>query len=73
VKVLEAIRKRRSIRRFKETPVPDQQIERLLEAAQLAPSGFNVQPWQFIFVEDKELKRGLRGAMFTSAKKCGRL
>jgi len=64
LEVLEAIRKRRSIRSFKGTPLSDQQIERLIEAARLAPSGCNVQPWRFIIVKDKELKRGLREASF---------
>ena len=62
--MIEAIRKRRSIRRFKATPLTEQQIERLIEAARLAPSGCNVQPWRFIIVKDKELKRGLREASF---------
>lgn len=64
LKVLEAIRERRSIRRFKASPLSEQQIERLIEAARLAPSGCNVQPWRFIIVKDKELKRGLREASF---------
>ncbi len=64
LRVLEAIRKRRSIRRFKTTPLSEQQIERLIEAARLAPSGCNVQPWRFIIVKDKELKHGLHEASF---------
>ncbi len=64
MKVIEAIRKRRSIRRFEATPLTEEQIERLIEAARLAPSGCNVQPWRFIIVNDKELKRGLREASF---------
>jgi nitroreductase len=64
LKVIDAIRKRRSIRRFKATPLTEQQIERLIEAARLAPSGCNVQPWRFIIAKDKELKRELREASF---------
>jgi nitroreductase len=62
--VLEAIRNRRSIRKFKSTPISEQQVERLIEAARLAPSGCNVQPWRFIIVKDKELKRKLCKASF---------
>ncbi len=62
--MIEAIRKRRSIRRFKATQLTEQQIERLMEAARLAPSGCNVQPWRFIIIKDRELKRELREASF---------
>ena len=64
MKVLEAIRKRRSIRRFKPTALSQQQIERLIEAGRLAPSGCNVQPWRFIVIRDKEEKKKLRKASF---------
>ena len=47
---LEAIEQRRSIRRFKDTPVPDEIIETILRAATLAPSGKNRQPWRFVVV-----------------------
>ena len=43
---LEAIAKRRSIRRFKSTPVPRVMIEKLLEVTVQAPSAKNRQPWQ---------------------------
>lgn len=62
--VFEAIRKRRSIRKFKVSEIREQEIEKLLEAARLAPSGSNVQPWRFIIVRDKQLKGLLREACF---------
>ena len=62
--VLEVIQNRRSIRKFKATPLSEQQIERLIEAGRLAPSGCNVQPWRFIVVIDKEKKKKLRKASF---------
>ena len=62
--VIEAINKRRSIRKFKSNLVTDQQINRLIEVARLAPSGSNVQPWRFIIVRDQKLKTGLRSASF---------
>lgn len=50
----EVIAERRSIRKFKESPVPRDLIDRVLHAATLAPSGKNDQPWRFIVVrEDK--------------------
>ena len=64
MEVLEAIRKRRSIGKFKDTQLSEEQVRRLIEAARLAPSGSNVQPWRFIIVKDKELKRKLRKASF---------
>ena len=62
--VLEVIQNRRSIRKFKATPLSEQQIESLIEAGRLAPSGCNVQPWRFIVVKDKEKKKKLRKASF---------
>ncbi|MGB9978959.1 nitroreductase family protein [Methanobacterium sp.] len=52
----EAIEKRRSIRKFKDESVPDAHIIELIEAARLAPSGCNAQPWRFKIVKDKEIK-----------------
>ncbi len=57
--VEEAIRKRRSIRQFKPDPVPDELLARILEAARLAPSGTNRQPWRFQVVREGELKKRL--------------
>ncbi|MBS7622371.1 nitroreductase family protein [Candidatus Bathyarchaeota archaeon] len=63
--VLEAIRKRRSIRRFKKTPLSEGVIETLMEAARLAPSGSNIQPWRFVIVKDERLKARLCRAAFS--------
>jgi nitroreductase len=52
----EVIRTRRSIREFKPDPVPDNVLKRVLEAARIAPSGSNRQPWKFILIKDKETK-----------------
>jgi nitroreductase len=59
-----AIRKRRSVRKFRSEPLSGGQIERLMVAAQLAPSGCNVQPWRFLVVKDRQLKRRLCVAAF---------
>jgi len=57
--VLEAIKKRRSIRAFESTDVPPEIIERLIDAARRAPSAGNIQPWEFIIVQKPEIKRKL--------------
>ncbi|MDD5288072.1 MAG: nitroreductase family protein [Dehalococcoidales bacterium] len=57
--VKEAIEKRRSIRKFKPTPVPDDLINQVLEAARLAPSGTNRQPWRFQVIKEGALKTKL--------------
>ncbi|MGR3174976.1 MAG: nitroreductase family protein [Candidatus Scalindua sp.] len=60
--VSEAIRKRRSIRKFKPDPIPEEKIRLLLESARLAPSGTNIQPWRFIVVKDNDTKKKLQEA-----------
>lgn len=62
MKVLEAIQKRRSVRKYKEESIPEETLLRVLEAARLAPSGKNFQPWKFIIVKDKEIKERLAQA-----------
>ena len=60
----EAIERRRSIRKFKPDPVQDEILTTLLEAARLAPSGCNAQPWRFKVVKDIETKRRLALAAY---------
>ena len=60
--VSEAIRKRRSIRKFKLDPIPEEKIRLLLESARLAPSGTNTQPWRFIVIKDNDTKKKLQEA-----------
>ncbi len=52
---LEAIRTRRSIRKFQPREVPRELIRVLLEAAMLAPSARNAQPWQFVVIDDRKM------------------
>jgi len=56
---MEVVRKRLSIRRYKTDPIPDELLNQVLEAARLAPSGGNGQPWHFIVVKDKEGQKRL--------------
>jgi len=53
--MLEILRRRRSARFFKETPVSAEQIEQLTEALLRAPTSRGFRPWEFIFVDDQEL------------------
>lgn len=58
--VLEAVRNRRSVRRFTEEIVSGEDLEKVLEAARWAPSWVNVQPWKIVLVEDSEKKAALK-------------
>ncbi|MBK5092983.1 MAG: nitroreductase family protein [Actinobacteria bacterium] len=52
----EAIRKRRSVRKYEETGVGDEQLREVLEAARYAPSWANKQGWQLMVVRDAEIR-----------------
>ncbi len=58
--VKEAIQRRRSIRRYEQKPISPEIERELLEAARLAPSGCNAQPWRFFMINDKETVKTLR-------------
>jgi nitroreductase len=60
--VLDAIRKRRSVRVFKNKDVPNSIIQTLIDAARWAPSAGNTQPWEFIIVTKPDAKRELAEA-----------
>jgi len=64
LKFEDAIKGRRSIRRYTEKMPKEKDIVKILEAATWAPSGLNNQPWKFKVIKDKEQKDGL--ADFTS-------
>lgn len=54
--------RRRSIREFAPTPLPDGVLDEAIRAAASAPSGAHVQPWRFVVVEDPDVRRRLRVA-----------
>lgn len=60
--MLEAIRDRRSVRKYRPTDVSDEEVRELLEAARLAPSGGNSQPWGFLVVRDPERRKAVMEA-----------
>ncbi len=56
---LEAIRKRRSIRKYTGDPIPRTDLEKIVDAGRWAASGYNRQPWDFVVVTDREMIRRL--------------
>ena len=59
---LELMRRRRSVRLFSREPVPEELVRNAIETAGTAPSGAHLQPWTFVVVSDRELKRRIRDA-----------
>jgi nitroreductase len=58
--LMKVIQERRSIRKYKDTPVPDETIREVLEAARRSPSWTNSQVWRFIVVKDQSTKERLQ-------------
>ena len=65
MEVLEAIKTRRSIRKYKPIPVDDKTMELVLEAARWAPSWANTQCWRFIVVRDSDERNRLADTVIT--------
>jgi nitroreductase len=57
--VMEAIKGRRSVRRFKSDPVREEDLQKILDAARWAPSAGNMQPLELVVVKDEEVKQRL--------------
>jgi len=58
--LLDLMKSRRSIRKYKKEPVPLEKIYKIMEAGRCAPSGANLQPWIYILVTDNKLKEEIR-------------
>ncbi|AAM24999.1 nitroreductase [Caldanaerobacter subterraneus subsp. tengcongensis MB4] len=54
LEALEVLKKRRSVRKYIDKPIPKEILEDIIDCARLAPSGNNAQPWHFIVITDKE-------------------
>ena len=65
----EQMAQRRSVREFSDGPVPRELIEEAIRTAGSAPSGAHRQPWQFVAVDDPDLKTEIREAVETEEKK----
>ncbi|MGD8237776.1 MAG: nitroreductase family protein [Armatimonadota bacterium] len=59
---IQAITDRRSVRKYKQDAVNDEDLRTILEAGRQAPSGGNRQPWEFVIVTDDELKQKVADA-----------
>jgi len=59
MELLDAIKTRRSVRRFADKPVEEAKLKKILEAVQQSPSWANLQCWRFIVVKDKEIREKL--------------
>lgn len=57
--VFDVMKSRRSIRKYQSKPIPDDLLTKVLEAARVAPSGKNFQPWKFIIVKDQKKRKKL--------------
>jgi nitroreductase len=60
--LLDLVKTRHSVRKFKPDPIPDDSIGKILEVARWAMSGANSQPWEFVVVTEPETKKKLRDA-----------
>lgn len=67
MEALEAIRARRSVRRYTDRPVPDADLDRILRLALLAPTGHNAQAWSFIVVRDPDRRAHLADLVLRGA------
>jgi nitroreductase len=61
--LFDAIAGRTSIRKFKDQPVPDEDLRKILDAGRLAPSANNTQPWSFLVIKDKAVLRQMAEAV----------
>jgi len=64
----EAIRDRRATPSFDGEPIPASDLRTILQAGLNAPSGYNMQPWRFVVVQDPEQRKKLRAASYNQAK-----
>lgn len=62
MEVFKTIEIRRSIRKYKKIIIPEEDIEKLMEAARLAPSAANGQNWKFVIINDQDIKKRLETA-----------
>lgn len=63
--VFDAVRTVLAVREFKQDPIPDETVRRIVEAAHLTASSMNGQPWHFVVVEDRDTLTRLGRAVRT--------
>jgi nitroreductase len=64
----QAIAHRRATPSFDGSPIPSEDLKKIIEAGLKAPSGYNMQPWRFVVVRSPEQRKRLRWASFNQAK-----
>jgi nitroreductase len=64
----QALLERRATSHFKPDPVPDEYLKAILELGAQAPSGYNLQPWRFVLVREKENRERLKKAAYNQEK-----
>ena len=64
----QAIRDRRATASFEDVPIHGADLEKIIREGLEAPSGYNLQPWRFVVVQDREQKKKLRAAAFNQPK-----
>ncbi len=64
----EVLRERRATPHFDSTPIPDEDLKKIVKAGLEAPSGYNLQPWRFVVVRDPEERKRLRAAAMNQPK-----
>lgn len=70
MEAIETILTRRSVRKFTDEKISDEEIKKLLEAAFAAPSGMNAQPWHFVVVKSEENLKKVRDLMMFGKYEC---
>ena len=73
--IMELISIRRSVREYKDSPIPKDVLEKLVDAARLAPTARNVQPWEFVVITQPQTMKKIaslaeNGRFAASAKAC---
>lgn len=63
------IKKRRAVREYQDKDVPHTHVTEIIKAALMAPSPFNLQPWKFHIIRDKERKKAVRKIYDDSTRK----
>lgn len=64
----QAIQERRATPSFDGSPIPDDDLRRIINAGLQAPSGYNMQPWRFVVVRTPDQRKRLRSASYNQAK-----
>jgi nitroreductase len=62
-RLLNLVKQRRTVRKFKSDPFPEEYIEKIIEVARWAPSGFHTQPWEFVVIKNKKVKEAVIKAL----------